>query len=107
MMSTIRLGFSLILASWMLLASVHSAGVQSFGDVVTAAVPFEVLVSPAGDADPRNETSIAVSLRDEKVIVGTSKVIVGGGAVSGRGDTRVAYYYSSNGGPTWGTGLLG
>jgi hypothetical protein len=65
---------------------------------------FESLVSPAADADPRDETSIAVSPINERIIVGASKVIVGGG--SGRGNTRVGYYYSSDGGATWGGEVL-
>ncbi len=66
----------------------------------------EIWVSPEADPDPRDETSIAVSPIDDQVIVGSSKVIVGGGT-AGRGDTRVSYYFSSDGGRSWGTGLLG
>jgi hypothetical protein len=65
---------------------------------------FEVIVSPVGDPDPRDETSIAVSPINDRMIVGASKVILGGGTF-GRGDTRVAYYFSSDGGHSWGTGL--
>jgi hypothetical protein len=71
-----------------------------------AASLFELIVSPGGDPDPRDETSIAVSPINDQVIVGASKVIVGGGTF-GRGDTRVSYYFSSDGGRSWGTGLLG
>jgi hypothetical protein len=71
------------------------------------AAAIDIAVSPADDPDPRNETSIAVSLLDERIIVGASKVIVGGGGVSGRGDTRVTYYFSSDGGNTWGSGFVG
>jgi len=67
---------------------------------------FETPVSPAGDPDPRDETSIAVSLRDEQVIVGASKLIVGGGGPTSSGHTRVAYYFSSDGGRTWGNGVV-
>jgi hypothetical protein len=67
---------------------------------------FEVTVSPGSDPDPRDETSIAVSPRNDQVIVGASKVIQGGGT-SGRGDTLVSYYFSSDGGRSWGTGLIG
>lgn len=67
---------------------------------------FEVTVSPGADPDPRDETSIAVSPRNDQVIVGASKVIQGGGT-SGRGDTLVSYYFSSDGGRSWGTGLIG
>ena len=66
---------------------------------------FEVTVSPGTDPDPRDETSIAVSPRNDQVIVGASKVIQGGGT-SGRGDTLVSYYFSSDGGRSWGTGLI-
>ncbi len=65
----------------------------------------DVRVSPAADADPRDETSIAVSPVDERNIVGVSKVIVGGGT-AGAGTSRVAYYYSSDGGLSWGSSLL-
>lgn len=53
---------------------------------------FEVTVSPTADLDPRNETSIAVSAKNDQVIVGASKVIPGGGT-AGRGDNLVAYYF--------------
>ena len=66
---------------------------------------FETVVSSRQDPDPRNETSIAVSATNDRVIVGTSKVIVGGGT-STSGNTRVAYYYSSDSGRTWGSGLI-
>jgi hypothetical protein len=62
---------------------------------------------PTSGPDPRNETSIAVSLKNDQIIVGVSKLIDGGGGVTGRGNTRVAYYYSSDGGRTWGNGVLG
>ena len=64
-----------------------------------------VRVSPAADLDPRYETSIAVNPADERNIVGVSKVILGGG-IDGAGTSRVAYYYSFDGGLTWATGLL-
>ncbi len=67
---------------------------------------FETPVSPSGDPDPRDETSIAVSLRDDQVIVGASKLIVGGGGPASSGNTRVAYYYSSDGGRSWGNGMI-
>src|SRR5262245_39737601 len=69
------------------------------------AVLFNSLVSPSADPDPRDETSIAVNPQDDQIIVGASKVIIGGGT-AGHGATRIAYYYSSDGGRTWGTGLL-
>lgn len=66
---------------------------------------IDLRVSPASDQDPRNETSIAVSPFIDQIIVGTSKVIVGG--ASGVGTTRIAYYFSSDGGQNWSTSLLG
>jgi hypothetical protein len=68
----------------------------------------EVMVSPISDPDPRDETSIAVSPKNDQVIVGASKVIQGGAtAAIGHGHTLVAYYFSSDGGSTWGNGLIG
>jgi hypothetical protein len=64
----------------------------------------ELRVSPAADADPRNETAIAVSPIDDKFIVGASKVLVGG--ASGTGISRIGYYFSSDGGASWGSGLI-
>lgn len=58
----------------------------------------------APDADPRNEPSISVSRTNPQVLVGASKWIDGG--ASGSGNTRVQYYYSSNGGQTWGTAAI-
>jgi hypothetical protein len=69
----------------------------------TASFELPVIQSVAS-VDPRNETSIAVSPQNDQIIVGASKLIVGG--ASGRGDTRVAYYFSSNGGRDWGNGVL-
>lgn len=66
---------------------------------------LETTASPIGDPDPRDDTSIAVSPKNNQVIVATSKVIQGVGA-SGQGNSRVAYYFSSNGGLTWGNGLV-
>lgn len=68
---------------------------------------FDLPASPADDPDPRDETSIAVSPRNDQIIVGVSKDIVGGGDPQVRGATRVAYYFSSDGGRTWGNALLG
>jgi hypothetical protein len=68
---------------------------------------LDLPASPADDPDPRDETSIAVSPRSDQIIVGVSKDIVGGGDPQVRGITRVAYYFSSDGGHTWGNGLLG
>src|SRR5439155_7705568 len=53
-----------------------------------------------------DDTSIAGSQKSDQVIVGTSKVIQGGGT-AGQVNSRVAYYFSSNAGGTWGNGLIG
>lgn len=66
---------------------------------------MDILVSPAVDADPRNETAIAVSPVNQQIIVGASKVIVGGGN-GVTGNTRIAFYHSSDGGRNWATALL-
>jgi len=71
---------------------------------LAAPTASEFRVSPAADPDPRDETSIAESPLDDRVLVGASKVIAGG--ATGNGVSRVAYYYSSDAGQTWGTGLL-
>lgn len=94
----------LLLLCSVLLSTVNFARPSSVGADEQAAV-LDFPVSPANDPDPRNETSIAVSPRNEQIIVGASKVIIGGGSAA-QGNTRVAYYYSSDGGRTWGTGLL-
>ena len=65
----------------------------------------DVLASSAADADPRDETSIAVSPKNDQIIVGASKVIVGG--ATGNGVSRIGYYFSSDGGHSWGNGILG
>jgi hypothetical protein len=75
----------------------------SANDALTASL--DVLVSPAADADPRNETTIAVSPLNQQIIVGASKVIVGGGN-GVTGNTRIAFYHSSDGGRNWATSLL-
>jgi hypothetical protein len=61
-------------------------------------------VIAAAQADPRNETAIAVSRTNSQVIVGASKWIELD--VTGQGNTRIAYYFSSDGGHTWGNGVL-
>ena len=72
---------------------------------VSASPTLDLLVSPVADPDPRNETAIAVSPLNQQIIVGASKVIVGGGN-GVTGNTRVAFYNSSDGGRTWATSLL-
>ncbi len=72
---------------------------------VSVSATLDLLVSPAADPDPRNETAIAVSPMNPQIIVGASKVIVGGGN-GVTGNTHVAFYNSSDGGRTWATTLL-
>ncbi|HEU4388818.1 MAG TPA: hypothetical protein VFV34_13535 [Blastocatellia bacterium] len=71
------------------------------------AATIDLRVSTASDPDPRDETSIAVSPVDSRFIVAASKVIVGGAANPFSGVSRVAYYFSQDGGNTWGQALLG
>lgn len=96
--------FILILLGVALITPVGPHG--AYRTAANVLVPLEATVSPIGDPDPRNDTSIAVSPKSDQVIVGTSKVIQGGGT-SGQGNSRVAYYFSSNAGVTWGNGLVG
>lgn len=105
MIFKVRSVLILLVVCSVLFAAVHSGRPSSAVTDEQASV-FDFPVSPADDPDPRNETSIAVSPRNEQIIVGASKVIVGGGGSTGRGNTRVSYYYSSDGGRTWGTALL-
>jgi hypothetical protein len=66
---------------------------------------IDQLISDPNDPNPRNNSSIAVSARNERIIAGVSKVIIGGG-LSLPGESRVSYYFSSDGGSTWGAGLI-
>ncbi|HLG16761.1 MAG TPA: sialidase family protein [Blastocatellia bacterium] len=68
-------------------------------------VERDLRVNPSADPDPRNETSIAVSPINDRIIVGASKLILGAGTAAA-GSQRVAYYYSSDGGQTWGNGVV-
>jgi len=101
----LRAVFAVVLS----IAQLWAAGMAS-GLGVLASGPtssFEVPVIPSlENPDPRDETSITVSPQNDQLIVGASKITVGGGGAAGKGDTRVAYYFSSNGGHTWGNGLL-
>ena len=105
----VRIAVSLMLSSLVLCSPICPMRYTVFttramAQVVT--VRDDVRVTPAIDPDPADETSIAVSTLDPQVIVGASKKILGG-ASPNQGTTRVVYYYSSDGGNTWGTGLLG
>ncbi|MFY9609990.1 MAG: sialidase family protein [Blastocatellia bacterium] len=98
------------LAATLAIAQVWAGAVALTGAIKSAnstgpTAWFELPVIPSpGSVDPRNETSIAVSPQNDQLIVGASKVILGG--ASGQGETRVAYYFSSNGGRDWGNGVL-
>lgn len=100
--------FNLIIICFLIITMFIGPTLLTDGLTRADAVPsiLEVTVSPGADPDPRNETSIAVSPRDDRVIVGASKVIQGGGT-SGRGETLVATYFSSDGGHSWGTSGIG
>lgn len=98
-----------VIAVWILVLAVllgSALRIDFLTKVDAAPSLFEVIASPTDDPDPRDETSIAISPINDQVIVGASKVIQGGGTL-GRGDTLVAYYFSSDGGRSWGTGLIG
>lgn len=85
----------------------HGSANHLLAEPIEPVVTLDLAASPADDPDPRNETSISVSPQNDQIIVGVSKDIVGGGDPQMRGATRVAYYFSSDGGRTWGNGLLG
>lgn len=70
-------------------------------------VVTDASVISAIQSEPRNETSIAVSRTNDQIIVGASKWFDGTDQPAGRVNARVAYYYSSDGGRTWGTTVLG
>src|SRR5262245_26750755 len=86
------------------------AATQSTAHDLSAAAPTDVIASPALDPDPRDETSIAVSPVNNQIVVGASKVLVGAGSAPpgtiASGAVRVAYYYSSDGGATFGSSIL-
>ena len=103
----VRIAVCIVLSSLFLCSHILPMPEPAFAARVMAQVVLvrdDVRVSLAIDPDPHDETSIAVSAIDPQVIVGASKGILGGS--SGLGATRVSYYYSSDGGNTWGTGLL-
>lgn len=65
---------------------------------------IESRISPANNLDPRNETTIVTSPVNPQIVVGASKLMLGGG--NGSGVTRVATYASSDGGQSWETNVL-
>ncbi|MBI3653436.1 MAG: exo-alpha-sialidase [Acidobacteria bacterium] len=87
------------------LSALHARWLQPAAADQRLSATLDVRVSPADDPDPRDETSIAVSPLNPQIMVGASKVILGGGnGVSG--NTRVSVYHSTDGGRTWATALL-
>lgn len=103
----IRLALIVLLLSCSLRLNPPGSANLLFAEPNGPNLTLDLSASPADDPDPRNETSIAVSPRNDQIIVGVSKDIVGGGDPLVRGITRVAYYFSSDGGHTWGNSLLG
>jgi hypothetical protein len=95
------------LISFCLLATATSSLANHSTTRVEAPTHVVELPVTTNGLDPRNEPSVAVSLKNDQIIVGASKLVEGGGSGTGRGNTRVAYYFSSDGGRTWGNGLLG
>ncbi|MGA9770991.1 MAG: hypothetical protein WBV94_18295 [Blastocatellia bacterium] len=90
------------------------AGIGSPGSANRSRVLFEEppvvtgrAVISAIQTEPRNEPSIAVSRTNAQILVGTSKWFDMTDQPAGRANNRVVYYYSSDGGQSWGTGLLG
>lgn len=96
-----------VLVSVLFVALVSSSLVGSSWRIKadSATAPQETTVSPVSDPDPRDSTSIAVSKQNDQIIVGASKVVQGGAGPS-QGNLLVAYYFSSDGGHTWGSDLL-
>ncbi|MFL6274631.1 MAG: sialidase family protein [Blastocatellia bacterium] len=82
----------------------HSMSVTPAAQTQSAPTVTDSPVISSMQADPRDEPAIAVSRTNPQVIVGASKWVEGG--ASGNGNARVAYYYSSDSGHTWGTGVL-
>jgi hypothetical protein len=77
-----------------------------FQSVTSPTLSPQALASPSADPDPHDEPSVAISQVNDKNIVAASNVIVGGQANPTGGISQVAYYFSSDGGATWGSGLL-
>ena len=103
-MSSKRTALSLLFSCYLLATStsgfMHSFAGKAEGPTFAIETPVTT-----GGADPRDETSIAVSAKNDQIIVGASKLLDGGGS-NPRGNSRVAYYYSSDGGRTWGNNVL-
>ncbi|HVG21619.1 MAG TPA: hypothetical protein VNI02_21465, partial [Blastocatellia bacterium] len=103
-MSATKTALMLLLSSCLLAVGTPGAANRSAAKLEGPTFAIETPVTASGP-DPRNETSVAVSTKNDQIIVGASKLIEGGGS-SPRGNTRVAYYYSSDGGRTWGGSVL-
>lgn len=104
-MSNTSTAFILLLLCCLLVGGKLSSAHRFTAGLEGPAIRVEAPVITSGN-DPRNETSIAVGTKNDQIIVGASKLIDGGGS-NPRGNTRVAYYYSSDGGRTWGNNVLG
>src|SRR5262249_17314406 len=102
-MKQLRIVFLLTLSVCFVFAGL-SRGLSGARPAFEAQVVFESNASPTADPDPRDETALAVSPLNNQIIAGCSKLILGGG--TGSGISRVAYYYSSDGGHSWGNGGL-
>src|SRR5262249_3072139 len=81
-------------------------GLKQLGGEIRAAADTQKKLadsraSPAGDLDPHDEPTIAISPVDNRIMVAASKVIVGGNDDPIRSVSRVAYYSSSDAGSTW------
>src|SRR5205085_10872368 len=94
----------IVLIIMAIFAAFNSTSTLQVARMQSAPTVTDLPVISSPQADPRNETAIAVSRANPQVIVGASKWIDGG--ASGSGNSRVAYYFSSDGGHTWGNGVL-
>src|SRR5262249_39498975 len=101
-MKQLRIVFLLTLSVCFVFAGL-SRGLSGARPAFEAQVVFESNASPTADPDPRDETALAVSPLNNQIIAGCSKLILGGG--TGSRVSRVAYYYSSHGGHSWGNGV--
>src|SRR5258708_2141040 len=104
-MSNARVAASSALVCAVSLASLLSASLSPIR-MDSQPVSFETAVSAMSNPDPRDETSIAVSPKNDQNMVGVSKVDIGGGpGPRGQGNVQVAYYFTSDGGHSWSSGL--
>ncbi|MGH9761522.1 MAG: hypothetical protein ACREAC_11890, partial [Blastocatellia bacterium] len=97
------IGMSLVIG--LVFARTLTVGVRN-ASASSPVVNPDLQVSPAADIDPHDEPSVAVSPVNDQIIVSASKVILGGAANQTRGVSRVEYFFSSDGGRTWGSNLI-